>query len=303
MNNLAIIRKRRILDLMISGYVANHLMGAWEMTNQNEALDGEIVSAGYAYHGKPYRMIMREGLKQYLFRIQTVGKSRALIGDEYMLLEPGDILLFPPHDPYELIIEAEVQLNGETTVLSGDYYIFFKGTWVDEWWGQSERPRKIKAPSKDAFYSLCRQIAFEQSRYSARNKQILFHFMQIMCISFDRAASEQSSFKGGASHAYRMKTYIEEHAHERFTLADVAEHVTMSVSRAVHLYKSVFDCSIMQYALEVRLTLACERILHSPFPLEQIAETSGFASYTYFHRAFKARFGVSPKQYRSANGG
>ena len=32
----------------------------------------------------------------------------------------------------------------------------------------------------------------------------------------------------------------------------------------------------------------------SPLSLEDVAETSGFANYTYFHRVFRSRFGVSP---------
>ncbi|MNT70655.1 HTH-type transcriptional regulator GadW [compost metagenome] len=44
--------------------------------------------------------------------------------------------------------------------------------------------------------------------------------------------------------------------------------------------------------------MARERIIYSPMPLEHIAETCGFANYTYFHRQFRKRFGMSPKQFR-----
>jgi AraC family transcriptional regulator, arabinose operon regulatory protein len=81
-------------------------------------------------------------------------------------------------------------------------------------------------------------------------------------------------------------------------LEQVAMHVGLSVSRAVHLFKSVFDQSMMQHTIEVRLALARERILYSSFTLEQIAESCGYASYSYFHRMFRARFGISPKAYR-----
>jgi AraC family transcriptional regulator of arabinose operon len=32
--------------------------------------------------------------------------------------------------------------------------------------------------------------------------------------------------------------------------------------------------------------------------LERIAESAGFGSYTYFHRVFRSKYGISPKQYR-----
>ncbi|WP_414694936.1 helix-turn-helix domain-containing protein [Paenibacillus sp.] len=68
------------------------------------------------------------------------------------------------------------------------------------------------------------------------------------------------------------------------------------------MYKQFFGKSIIQYAQEVRLKVARERMLYTQTPLEVIAETSGFPSYTYFYRVFKKAFGVSPKQYRSSNG-
>jgi AraC family transcriptional regulator of arabinose operon len=54
----------------------------------------------------------------------------------------------------------------------------------------------------------------------------------------------------------------------------------------------------MQYALQIRLSIAKERMLYSPMSLEQIAEQSGFSSYSYFHRMFRAHFGLSPKRFR-----
>jgi AraC family transcriptional regulator of arabinose operon len=47
--------------------------------------------------------------------------------------------------------------------------------------------------------------------------------------------------------------------------------------------------------------MAKERIVFSPLSLEDVAETSGFANYTYFHRVFRSRFGVSPKQFRMSS--
>jgi AraC family transcriptional regulator of arabinose operon len=66
----------------------------------------------------------------------------------------------------------------------------------------------------------------------------------------------------------------------------------------VHLFKETFGTTIMQYTMDVRLNMAKERIVFSPLSLEDVAETSGFANYTYFHRVFRSRFGQSPKQFR-----
>ena len=55
---------------------------------------------------------------------------------------------------------------------------------------------------------------------------------------------------------------------------------------------------MIQYALEIRLNATVERIKYSTMTLEEIAETCGFASYSYFHRVFRANYGVSPVKFR-----
>ncbi|MNI28397.1 Arabinose operon regulatory protein [compost metagenome] len=78
----------------------------------------------------------------------------------------------------------------------------------------------------------------------------------------------------------------------------IAKHVGISVSRAVHLFKLTFGQSIMSYAIEVRLGVACEQIRFSVMSLDHVAKSCGFNSYTYFHRQFRMHYGLSPRQYR-----
>ena len=91
-----------------------------------------------------------------------------------------------------------------------------------------------------------------------------------------------------------MKNYIEEHANQSFKIKDVASHAGFSVSRASRLFKETFGKTMIQYALEIRLNTAIELMKYSEMTLEQIAEVSGFGSYTYFHRVFREAHGVSP---------
>ncbi|MCR8643161.1 AraC family transcriptional regulator [Paenibacillus sp. N1-5-1-14] len=259
--------------------------------------DLEVLHAGYAYHSKPFHTIER--LKQYLIRIQIEGFCRASVGSEITLIEPGDMILLKPNSPYELIIDQEKQTTGEPRIMSGDYYIFAKGTWMDEWWNQTHRPHKIKAPLNEGILTLFRQLTMEQRRLLDTSQEISQYILKILCLNIDRIVSEQPSKKGNAFLAYRIKTYIEEHAIQSFKLEDVAVHFDISVSRAVHLFKEVFGQSIGQYALDVRLSMARDRMMLTNMLLEDIAESAGFANYSYFHRAFRARYNMSPREYRS----
>jgi len=261
-------------------------------------LSNQVVAADFSFHRKPFNMSLADGFDTYLMRWQTDGKCRAKIDDKLSLVEAGDLLIFTPGQPYELRIDDEYNASGELTIESGDYHIFFKGPWADAWWNSKKRPTKIRVPLEERYLSLFRKILLEQRRVSDPYLEISDYTVRILCLEVDRLLSEQPSTTPKTYLAYRMKNYIEENASSMFKLEDVAAHVGISVSRAVHLFKEAFGTTIMQYAMEVRLSMAKERIVFSPLSLEDVAETSGFANYTYFHRVFRSRFGVSPKQYR-----
>ncbi|MNH79015.1 Arabinose operon regulatory protein [compost metagenome] len=267
--------------------------------NVNENL--HILAAGYAQHRKPYFSNDGDGLDHYLIRIQTEGRSRTRCDGKLVNVESGDLLIFPPGEPYELRIEAFENKQGDQTLFSGDYYILLRGKWMDDWWKQRKRPNKIRVPLSEGFIGLFRQITLEQQRISNPSPEIAEYYLRILCLDIDRQLQELPVPTPRTYLAYQIKQYIEENASTTFKLEDVAAHVGISVSRAVHLFKAAFGTSIMQHTLEVRLNMARERVIFSPLSLEHIAESSGFPSYNYFHKVFRSRFGMSPKQFRLAS--
>jgi len=98
--------------------------------------------------------------------------------------------------------------------------------------------------------------------------------------------------------AYQIKSYIERHATEPLALPQIASHHNVSVSTASQLFKRTFGKPVMSYVLEVRLSIASERIVIGGMTLEDIALHSGFYSYPYFCRTFRSRFGVPPSKFR-----
>lgn len=260
----------------------------------------EVLTAGYSYHTKPFVTEADPGLPHYLIRFQSEGRCQIRAEGKLRSVEAGDLLVLRPGDPYELRVEAERQPSGETKVASGDYYFFCRGGWLDEWWNERPRPAIVHIPLHDHLLAICRQIVLEHYRSKRTYKPIADYYMRIFCMTVDREMTEhRAGTDGGQSFlAERMRNYVEEHALETFKLEDVARSVGLSLSRAVHLYKACFGQSIMQYALQIRLSVARERMQYSPMSLEQIAEQSGFSSYSYFHRTFRARFGLSPKRYQ-----
>ncbi|MFD0695058.1 AraC family transcriptional regulator [Paenibacillus sp. GCM10027628] len=260
-------------------------------------METELLTCGYSYHMERFEVNSKSGLNSYLFRLQTEGSSVALVQGRFRQIEAGDLLLFKPGDPYELrISEQPEQPDGK--IASGDYYLFCKGSWVDRWWNRSAKATCNRIDLDARLISLWRQLILEKRRMEEEDRELSGYLLQALCLYLERAATETVSLQGRPFTGTRMKRFIEAHATRAFKIEDVAAHVELSVSRAVHLFKECFGKTMMQYALEVRLTSAVERMHDSSMSLEQIALSCGFGSYPYFHRAFKLKFGISPKLFR-----
>lgn len=263
----------------------------------------KILMCGYSYHKQPFRTTSssngRTGLPHYLFRLQSEGRAQALVQGRMTVMEPGHLLVFKPGDPYELVIESHRNDLGQWTIASGDYYLSCLGSWIDEWWTKAPKPQLSRINLDDKLIHLWRHLILETRRLEDKNEELTGYLLRALCLSIDRTVRETSSPQGRSFTALRMKNFIAEHAASPFKLEDVAKHVGLSVSRAVHLFKACYGTTMIRYAQEVRLATALERIRYSTMTLEQIAEASGFASYTYFHRVFREKYKMSPSEYRS----
>lgn len=262
-------------------------------------LFAEIMSVGYSYHTQPFEMTNPEGLNAYIFRLQMEGSCEALVEGRMQRIEAGDLLLFRPGDSYNLNVSAREHApdNGKG-VGSGDYYVVCSGDWLDEWWQRKERRKKVKVVPDERWLSIWQALILEKRRFDAEDKELADYLLRALCLGLDRAVATQSVLQGKSFIATRMKNFIDEQAAVPFAIADVAAHVGLSVSRTVHLFKECYGLTIIQYTQNVRLSMAIERIKYSGMTLEQVAETCGFGSYSYFYRVFRQKYGVSPATYR-----
>lgn len=245
----------------------------------------------FSYHTKQLYLFQKTVLTDYLFRLQTEGSCEVIVNKQKISIEKGDLLLIQPGDHYELRIE-----EGQD---SGDYYLFCYGEWIDEWWQRSPKPTVSKIELDEKLLSLWRHIMIESRRPSSeRNSELTDYLLQALCVSLERAVNETSSTYSRPFTVTKMLRYIEEHALTSFKIEEVANHVGLSVSRAVHLFKSNVGKTMIEYAQEIRLLAAIDQMKYTQMTLDQIAENCGFSSYPYFHKVFKKKYGMSPGIYR-----
>ncbi len=85
----------------------------------------------------------------------------------------------------------------------------------------------------------------------------------------------------------------------RRSLRDVAELVHLSPGRAQRVFTRFVGESPGRYQQRVSLDRAAASLLVSDRPIADLAFEQGFGSHEGFTRAFRARFGISPREYRN----
>ena len=93
--------------------------------------------------------------------------------------------------------------------------------------------------------------------------------------------------------------YVENNYPKKITIADIAEVAGFSESHFMRYFKETMGTSFIDYLKDYRLTMAARLLQSSDNAIIDIASDVGFDNISYFNRSFKAKYGVSPRNYRS----
>jgi DNA-binding LacI/PurR family transcriptional regulator len=110
----------------------------------------------------------------------------------------------------------------------------------------------------------------------------------------------------------KTKNYLKKHkhfllkAHEILEIHFIRRDCTLLAAQACQvgkahfqrLYQQITHRSFSKMILEKRLVSIAEQIKSSSDAIYPLAEKFGFKNHIYFYRAFKVRFGMTPKNYR-----
>ena len=90
--------------------------------------------------------------------------------------------------------------------------------------------------------------------------------------------------------------FINNNIDRKIQLIDVANHLSLSVSRITHLFKDITGLSIMNYIIKKRLVLA-QNLLKNGVHIKDVYLQCGFPDEASFFRYFKQEFNITPKKY------
>jgi two-component system response regulator YesN len=97
-----------------------------------------------------------------------------------------------------------------------------------------------------------------------------------------------------------MRDYVHQHYHRPIGLSEVAAALKMNASYLSNVFSQTTGVTFHRFLEEVRLARARELLRNPRNRVGEVAATAGYASPDAFRHAFKARQGLSPEAWRTA---
>lgn len=96
----------------------------------------------------------------------------------------------------------------------------------------------------------------------------------------------------------RLLVWLEEHAHLKLSVNELAERAAMSPRNFARIFMKETKMTPLKYIDQIRLERAIRLLEETAYPMEMVADGSGFASAEQLRRVFRQRMGITPVEYR-----
>ncbi|WP_219837286.1 AraC family transcriptional regulator [Paenibacillus sp. R14(2021)] len=145
-------------------------------------------------------------------------------------------------------------------------------------------------------FELIREYEAKPPFYELRLKGMLLSLLSH--VLRDRYWAHTVTSSGHMELLSEIRTYIEHHAHRSLKLDELSERFHLSKFYLIHLFRTTFQLTPIQYHQQIRMEKAKSMIQYTGLFMQDIAELLGYANIHAFSRAFKAHTGCSPSDFR-----
>lgn len=95
--------------------------------------------------------------------------------------------------------------------------------------------------------------------------------------------------------------YMRGHFKEHIRISELAGEIGITRSYLTHTFKAITRMSPQEYLINIRLENAASQLQNGSDAIRAIAAASGYEDSLAFSKAFKKKYGLSPKQYRETD--
>lgn len=95
-----------------------------------------------------------------------------------------------------------------------------------------------------------------------------------------------------------LLAYVEANYQNPITIADAANAVGYSESHFMKFFKAAMGVTFISWLDDYRLSIAARMLLLSTDSVLTVSQETGFRNLSYFNRLFRAKFHMTPREYR-----
>lgn len=128
-------------------------------------------------------------------------------------------------------------------------------------------------------------------------QSVLLQFLILLNRTLDGGDISFPSASGANPQVLAVLAFINEHLADELSVDRIAEACFLNRSYLMHLFRRETGYTIGSYITEKRL-FAARTLIQSGLSVTDACLRSGFASYAAFYRAYRKKFGESPKDSR-----
>ena len=136
--------------------------------------------------------------------------------------------------------------------------------------------------------------SIEQAILNLRATSLLMALLRQAILTTASLNSPQSD----ESYVLLAEKHIRDHYQSIDSIRSVAESTGIGYDHLRHLFKTVRGRSLIRYLNEIRIGQAKSLLVHSRYPIKQIATQCGFRDEYYFSAVFRNFVGIPPFHYR-----
>ncbi len=145
----------------------------------------------------------------------------------------------------------------------------------------------------------------DEMLYIANSQELSpLHLIGHLCLFLDRLILSSATHRDARAAQLRdfyiqeAVTYMEQHYQRDLTVEEVADVCRLNRSYFSKLFREEMGCPPQEFLIRLRLAKAAEMMRTSRASIGGIAAMCGYANQLHFSRAFKKRYGISPRHWR-----
>lgn len=158
--------------------------------------------------------------------------------------------------------------------------------------------------SPSLFLEGLHRIYLEMSRPQGFDPRMVWLLFQEWCLDLSRSfkvAHDHSGKNGIKKEFSELHQQLLLHPEKNWEMKTIAKDLGITPVDFLRQYRIAFGQTPMNHLANIRMDLAVSLLNHTDLPIQAVAYRVGFNDALYFSRAFRSKFGVSPRQFREQN--